>query len=209
MIWKRAAAGPGSESSPVVVGRTVFFGCEDGNSTRSAPATGNTRWTTPLAGAIKSAPAYYDGILFVGDYGGYMNAVNASNGQIMWQSGSPGARLQRHRRVLLDPGGRLRPRLQRQQRRPRLQLRREDGELAWTYSTGGYVYSGPGRRRHPARRRPSTSAPSTATSTRSTRGPAALRWRSRPGGSVIGSLERVGNIVYVADLRGHNDHTAS
>ena len=46
--------------------------------------------------------------------------------------------------LLLDPGARLRPGLRRQQRRSRLQLRpAPTGPLAWTHSTGGYVYSGP------------------------------------------------------------------
>ena len=30
MIWKRSLPGR-AESSPVVIGRTVYFGCEDGN----------------------------------------------------------------------------------------------------------------------------------------------------------------------------------
>ena len=36
IIWKRSLPGR-AESSPVVVGRSLYFGCEDGNLSRSAP----------------------------------------------------------------------------------------------------------------------------------------------------------------------------
>ena len=88
-IWKRSLPGR-AESSPVVVGRTVYFGCENGELFALSTVSGDVRWSTPLGGAIKSAPAYKDGTLYVGDYGGYMNAVDASSGKLEWQSGSLG-----------------------------------------------------------------------------------------------------------------------
>ena len=48
------------------------------------------RWSTTLGGPVKSAPAYYGGTLYVGDYGGDMNAVDAKTGELKWQSGSLG-----------------------------------------------------------------------------------------------------------------------
>ena len=71
------------------------------------------------------------------------------------------------RRVLLDPGGRLRPRLRRQQRRPRLQLRPLRRRTRLDLLDRRLRLLGADRRRAPSTaRRPSTSAPSTATSTR-------------------------------------------
>ncbi len=88
-IWKHSLPGR-AESSPVVIGRTVYFGCEDGNLYALSTISGNVRWATSLGGPVKSAPAYYRGTLYVGDYGGYMNAVDAKTGKLKWQSGSLG-----------------------------------------------------------------------------------------------------------------------
>ncbi len=89
IIWKHSLPGR-AESSPVVIGRTVYFGCEDGNLYALSTISGNVRWATALGGPVKSAPAYYGGTLYVGDYGGYMNAVDAKTGKLIWQSGSLG-----------------------------------------------------------------------------------------------------------------------
>ena len=89
MIWKRTLPGR-AESSPVVIGRTVYFGCEDGKLYAISTGRGQVRWSTQLGGPIKSAPAYYGGRLYVGDYGGHMNAVDAKSGKLVWQSGSLG-----------------------------------------------------------------------------------------------------------------------
>ena len=76
MIWKRSLPGR-AESSPVVIDRSVYFGCEDGKLYSLSTVNGHVRWATQLGGPVKAAPAYYGGRLFVGDYGGYMNAVDA------------------------------------------------------------------------------------------------------------------------------------
>ncbi|HWO47846.1 MAG TPA: PQQ-binding-like beta-propeller repeat protein, partial [Solirubrobacterales bacterium] len=73
VIWKRNLPGR-AESSPVIIDRTVYFGCENGELFAMSTGKGQVRWSTPLGGPIKAAPAYSDGKLFVGDYGGYMNA---------------------------------------------------------------------------------------------------------------------------------------
>ena len=88
-IWKKPLPGR-AESSPVVIGRSVYFGCENGDLYALSTISGNVRWATQLGGPVKSAPAYYGGRLYVGDYGGYMNAVDARTGRLIWQSGSLG-----------------------------------------------------------------------------------------------------------------------
>ena len=88
-LWKRSLPGR-AESSPLVIGRSVYFGCENGNLYSLSTVNGNIRWATALGGPVKSAPAYKDGKLYVGDYGGYMNAVDAETGELKWQSGSLG-----------------------------------------------------------------------------------------------------------------------
>src|SRR3984885_11105054 len=68
IIWKKSLPGR-PESSPVVVDRTVYFGCEDGNLYALSTISGAVRWATQLGGPVKSAPAYYGGRLHVRDHG--------------------------------------------------------------------------------------------------------------------------------------------
>ena len=197
-LWDHRLPGR-AESSPVVLGNSVYFGCEDGYLYSLSTRNGNIRWQTQLGGPIKAAPAFRDGVLYVGDYGGHMNAVRASNGKIVWQSGSLGTGFS---------GGQF-------YSTPAVAFGRvyagnnddrvysydqSDGALAWTHSTGGYVYSGP-----------------TVATTQNTPPTVYIgsfdgniyalnaktgdtRWSRSAGGQVVGSLSAVGNIVYVAEF---------
>jgi outer membrane protein assembly factor BamB len=198
IIWKKRLPGR-AESSPVVVDRSVYFGCENGDLYSLSTISGTIRWATQLSGPIKAAPAYYGGTLFVGDYGGSMNAVDAKTGNLVWSTGSLGTGVS---------GGEF-------YSTPAVAFGRvyagnnddrvysfdmSDGELAWTYSTGGYAYS----------------APTVASTVHSP--PTVyigsfdgniyaldakngeVRWSRSTGGQVVGSLSAIGEIVYVAEF---------
>jgi len=198
IIWKRSLPGR-AESSPVVVDRTIYFGCEDGSLYALSTRNGNVRWSTGLGGPVKSAPAYYGGRLFVGDYGGSMNAVDADTGKLIWSTGSLGTGIS---------GGQF-------YSTPAVAFGRvyagnnddrvysfdmSNGELAWTYSTGGYAYS----------------APTVASTVHSPptvyigsfdgniyaldAKTGSVRWSRPTGGQVVGSLSAIGEIVYVAEF---------
>ncbi len=198
-LWKRALPDR-AESSPLVIGRTVYFGCEDGRLYALSTVNGNERWSTELGGAVKAAPAYYGGRLFVGDYGGHMNAVDAASGELIWQSGSLGPGFGGSGAFYSTPAvafgrvyagnndGRV------------YSYGLRDGTLAWTHSTGGYVYSGPtvASTRHSP---PSVfigSFDGNVYSLNAKNG--SVRWSRDAGGQVIGSLSAVGDIVYVAEF---------
>jgi len=199
VLWKHNLPSR-AESSPLVIGNTVYFGCEDGNLYALSTRNGNVRWSTSLGGPVKAAPAYRDGVLYVGDYGGYMNAVRAKTGKLLWQSGSLGPGFTASGQFYSTPAlafgrvyagnndGRV------------YSYDQADGTLAWSHSTGGYVYSGP-----------------TVASTANTPPTVYIgsfdgnvyaldakngetRWQESAGGQVIGSLSAVGNIVYVAEF---------
>ena len=102
--------------------------------------------------------------------------------------------------LLLDAGGRLRPRLRRQHRQQGLLVRRRTGELAWSKSTGGYVYSSPAVA-NVAGTRPTVYIGSYdgnlyALDART----GSTRWTARGGGRISGGPTVVGRIVYFADL---------
>lgn len=199
VLWKRSLPGR-AESSPLVLGRTLYFGCEDGRLYALSTRNGNVRWSTVLGGPVKAAPAFRDGVLYVGDYGGHMNAVRAGSGKLLWQSGSLGPGLGASGQFYSTPAvafgrvyagntdGRV------------YSYDQADGTLAWSHSTGGYVYSGP-------------TVASTATTPPTVyigsfdgniyalnAKNGETRWQQATGGQVIGSLSAVGNIVYVAEF---------
>jgi outer membrane protein assembly factor BamB len=204
IIWKRLLPGR-AESSPVVIGRSVYFGCENGDLFSLSTISGNVRWATQLTGAVKSAPAYYGGTLYVGDYGGTMNAVDARTGRIEWQSGSLGQGFGTGGEFYSTPAvaygrvyagnndGRV------------YSYDIGDGTLAWSYSTGGYAYSAPAVANTP--HSPPTvfigSFDGNVYALNAKDG--ALRWSRSAGGQVVGSLSAVGDIVYVSEFT--NDTT--
>jgi outer membrane protein assembly factor BamB len=199
--WRKALPGR-SESSPVVVGNRVFFGDEDGTMYAVDRRNGHTIWTSQLCGSIKAAPAYQHGILFVGDYGGCMSAVNSHSGKIKWQSSSQGLGLGTTGGFYSTPAvafgrvysGNLDHRV--------YSFEAKDGTLAWSHSTGGYVYSGPVVADTP-RTDPTVyigSVDGNAYAINAKTGE--TRWTRSLGGQVLGSLSAVGNIVYAGTYVG-------
>ena len=198
-IWKRPLPGR-AESSPLVVGRTLYFGCECGELFALSTRNGNVRWSTSLAGPIKAAPAYRDGTLYVGDYGGRMNAVRARDGRLLWQSDSLGQGFGTSGAFYSTPAVAF-GRVYAGNNDTRVySFDARDGTIAWTHSTGGYAYSGPAVAR--TRHSPPTvyigSFDGNIYALDAKDG--GVRWSRSAGGQVIGSLSAVGEIVYVAEF---------
>src|SRR5512133_418500 len=186
-----------TESAPAVVGNRVFFGDEGGTMYAVDRRNGHTVWSTDLCGSIKAAPAYQHGILYVGDYGGCMSAVNSHTGKIKWQMNSQGLGFGVTGQFYSTPAlafgrvytGSLDHRV--------YSFEQSDGSLAWSHSTGDYVYSGPTVADTP-------NTPPTVYIGSYDGNLYALdaktgetRWSRAAGGPVIVSPSAVGNIVYV------------
>jgi outer membrane protein assembly factor BamB len=199
VIWKRSLPGR-AESSPLVIGRTVYFGCECGELFALSTISGNVRWSTPLGGPVKSAPAYHDDTLYVGDYGGYMNAVDAKTGKLKWQSGSLGPGFGASGAFYSTPAVAF-GRVYAGNNDDRVySFDARDGTLAWSYSTGGYAYSGPAvastRHSPPTVYIGSFDGNIYALDAKDGN----VRWSRSAGGQVVGSLSAVGEIVYAAEF---------
>jgi len=199
VIWKHSLPGR-AESSPVVIGRTVYFGCEDGNLYALSTISGNVRWATQLGGPVKSAPAYYGGTLYVGDYGGDMNAVDAKTGKLKWQTSSLGQGFGTSGQFYSTPAVAF-GRVYAGNNDDRVySFDLKDGTLAWSYSTGGYAYSGPtvANTRHSPPTVFIGSFDGNVYALDAKDG--SVRWSRSAGGQVVGSLSAVGDIVYVAEF---------
>jgi outer membrane protein assembly factor BamB len=138
VIW-RHTIGP-SESSPVVVGATIFVGDWDGRVWALRRKTGKPRWVATLRSQVKSGVAISGNRLYVGDYSGHLYSLNATTGKIVWQAsvqprfGSAGnfyatPALAYGRVYVGATDGKV------------YSFGASSGKLRWSQSTGGYVYS--------------------------------------------------------------------
>src|ERR1044072_7572678 len=74
-------AGDSIESSAAIVGGTVFIGSQKGELVALSLDNGSVYWKFPTGNPIgESSPAYSNGVVYIGDLGGWLNAVNASDG---------------------------------------------------------------------------------------------------------------------------------
>jgi outer membrane protein assembly factor BamB len=138
--WRKVI-GP-SESSPLVVGATVFAGDWNGRVWALRRRTGKVRWVTKLQGQVKGGVAISGNRLFVGDYSGHVYALNATSGRVLWQAkaqprfghagnfyGTPAVA---YGRVYIGgTDGKV------------YSFGAVSGKIRWSQSTGGYVYSSP------------------------------------------------------------------
>ena len=126
-----------------------------------------------------------------------MNAVDAKTGKLKWQSGSLGPGLRRLRRQFYSTPAVAFGRVYAGNNDARVySFDLNDGELAWSYSTGGYAYSGPtvANTRHSPPTVYIGSFDGNVYALDAKDG--SLRWSRSAGGQVVGSLSAVGDIVY-------------
>jgi outer membrane protein assembly factor BamB len=198
--WKRDLPGR-TESSPVVADGKVIVGCECGTLFAFDVVTGKTVWEADLAGPIKAAPAVDKGVAFVGDYSGALSAVNIDDGSIKWQTGTSGGSFGRTGRIYATAAvafgrvyvGSLDGRM--------YSFEEETGKLAWSKSTGDYIY-----------------AAAVAADTDETRPTiyfgsydgifyaldaqdGSTRWQKDVGGDISGAGSLIGETVYFGELQ--------
>ncbi len=75
------------ESSPLLVGRTVYFGSWDGRVYALDTRTHAPRWTSRTGDEVKGGLAYAHGTVYAGSYDGHVYALDAHTGRARW-SGS-------------------------------------------------------------------------------------------------------------------------
>jgi outer membrane protein assembly factor BamB len=196
--WRKRLASR-SESSPIVVNNRVFFGSESGTVYGMSADDGKVAWTYQAGGAVKGALAYADGKLYFGDYGGTVTALDL-RGHRVWNSATSGRSFGRAGRVYSTAAvkygrvyvGSLDGRV--------YSFVASNGQLAWSHSTGNYVYGSPAVARVPG------TGPTVyigsydgnfyALDARNGK----ERWRHRAGSRISGSATVVGDVVYFANL---------
>lgn len=74
----------GVDSSPVIVGQTVYVADAKGNLHAIDLQSGKSRWVYKTGDSLATTPLVVDGRVFVGDMTGVFHAVSAEDGKKLW-----------------------------------------------------------------------------------------------------------------------------
>jgi outer membrane protein assembly factor BamB len=80
------------QSSPVVIGNSVFFGSGDGYVYAVNTANGKKIWEYKTGSVVHSTPAVSNDQLFIGSFDGYLYALDPATGKEKWKIKSLGQR---------------------------------------------------------------------------------------------------------------------
>jgi len=125
------------ESSPLLVGKLLYFGSWDGKVYAVDIDTHKAVWTFPTGGEVKGGPAYLAGTLFFASYDHKVYAVDARSGKLRWSASGTAnfyaTPTVAYGRVFIgNTDGR------------EYAFGASSGHLLWAKATGGFVYSSAG-----------------------------------------------------------------
>jgi outer membrane protein assembly factor BamB len=189
----------GTESSPMIVGNSVYFGDQAGTFYSLNVNTGHENWSFSTGGAIKGGADYYGGNLYFGNYAGQFYAVNAVSGRETWGD-SPGGQFYSTPAVGFG----------------HVYVGNKDGDayafdlhsgaLAWSAGTGDDIYGGPAvadiKGLGPTVYIGSYNAELYALNALS----GGVRWTAHVGSAISGSATVVNNTVYVSQVYGKGSY---
>jgi outer membrane protein assembly factor BamB len=192
VVWSHALP-PGSESSPLVHGLSVFLGDQAGTVYSFRTYDGHLNWTFQAGGGVKGGVAFAHDSIYFGDYGAHVHAVNAANGRELWSAGGGDSFYSTpavaYGRVYIgSTSGAV------------YAFWANSGATAWTASTGAYVYASPAVADVPGL------GPTVFVGSYDGHLYAynafsgGVRWSHPAGGRIDGSAAVVGNVVYYSDL---------
>jgi outer membrane protein assembly factor BamB len=184
---------PGSESSPLVHGLSVFLGDQGGTVYSFRTYDGHVNWTFPASGAVKGGVAFAHNTLYFGDYGAHVYAVNAADGQRIWSAGggdsfysTPAVAFGRV--YLGSTSGAV------------YAFWANSGAISWTASTAAYVYASPAVADVPGLGPTVYIGSYDGHLYAYNADTGGIRWSHGGGGRIDGSATVVGNVVYYSRL---------
>ena len=184
---------PGSESSPLVHGLSVFLGDQGGSVFSYRTYDGHLNWAFQASGAVKGGVAFAHNTIYFGDYGAHVYAVNAADGGEIWSAGggdsfysTPAVAFGRV--YIGSTSGVV------------YAFWASSGATSWTASTGAYVYASPAAA-NVWGLGPTVYAGSYDGHLRAYNADTgSVRWSHAAGGRIDGSATVLGNVVYYSDL---------
>lgn len=89
IVWSFEVPGAGHRplihSSPASDGKTVVFGCDDGNLYAVDIASGNLRWKASTGGSVVASPSISSGTVFFGSLDNSFYAFDVQTGSLLWR----------------------------------------------------------------------------------------------------------------------------
>jgi outer membrane protein assembly factor BamB len=85
-LWKFKSAP--IESSPLLVGHTLYFGSWDHGVYAISAKNGHKRWRFEGDDQMNTSAAYWKGTIYIASYGGTLYALNARTGKLRWSAQS-------------------------------------------------------------------------------------------------------------------------
>jgi outer membrane protein assembly factor BamB len=192
-----------TESPPLVLKGRLYFGSESGTVYALRASDGRTIWTYKASGDVTAGPAYSNGLLYFGDYGGNVQAVRASNGSRVWRTHEAGLPFGRSGGFYGTPAVAFGRVYVGNLDRKVYSFSARSGKLAWSHSTGGYVYAAPAVADVPGTR-PSVYVGSYDHNFYALDAQTgAVRWTYHASGPISGAATVIGRIVYFGTLQTH------
>ncbi len=200
VTWSRTVA-PGTESSPLVWSRSLYFGDQGGTVYSLRAGDGHLNWSYHASSAVKGGPSLAKGILYFGDYSGRAYALNSRNGHEVWAVSTSGTHfgfgsgtfysspaVAFGRVYMGNTDGRV------------YSFAARTGQLAWATSTGAYVYASPAVADTPGLGPTVYVGSYDGEFYAFNAQTGAIRWRHNAGGKISGSATIVGDVVYYSNL---------
>ena len=184
---------PGSESSPLVHGLSVFLGDQGGTVHSFRTYDGHLNWTFQASGAVKGGVAFAHNTIYFGDYGAHVYAVNAANGREIWSAAggdsfysTPAVAFGRV--YIGSTSGAV------------YAFWANSGTTSWRASTGAYVYASPAVADVPGLGPTVYIGSYDGHLYAYSADTGGMRWSHGGGGRIDGSATVLGNVVYYSSL---------
>jgi outer membrane protein assembly factor BamB len=192
VAWSHALP-PGSESSPLVHGLSVFLGDQDGTVYSFRTYDGHLNWAFRASGAVKGGVAFAHNTIYFGDYGAHVYAVNAADGREIWSAAGGGSfystpAVAFGRVYIGSTSGAV------------YAFWANSGATSWTASTGAYVYASPAVADVPGLGPTVYIGSYDGHLYAYSADTGGLRWSHGGGGRIDGSATLIGNVVYYSSL---------
>jgi len=84
-LWQFKPKTPFTPTAPIAVGNLILLSGSDGIVRAMDAATGKLRWKTYTGGAVRIAPTFWNGRVFVGSGDGWVYALEALTGRMLWR----------------------------------------------------------------------------------------------------------------------------
>ena len=85
MLWHVHPEAPTLPTPPTAVGEFVFLAGDDGKVRAVDAESGKTRWSHPTGGPIRIGPTIWQGRAYVGSADGWVYALEARTGRLLWR----------------------------------------------------------------------------------------------------------------------------